>query len=236
MGDESVVGDQDYFLRGWQTYRQVLDLNYMSHREVYDLLHRVLVAEAPARFRFLDIACGDAAATVTALRGTDVGSYAGIDISRQALAIARDELAALSCPVTLVEGDLRPALAGWRDPVDVAWIGQSLHHFQPEGKLEVMRQVHRLLGPGGLFLIWEPTTLPGEDRHGWAARIEAAWRPIWTAGIGAEAFTTMIDHTRASDYPETAADWVSLGREAGFGSGRELLTAPEFARVYCFRD
>ena len=28
------VGDQSYFLKSWRTYRKVLDLNYMFHREV----------------------------------------------------------------------------------------------------------------------------------------------------------------------------------------------------------
>jgi SAM-dependent methyltransferase len=91
-GTASEVGDQSYFLKGWRTYRKYLELNYMQHREVYALLHDVLVAEAPPRFRFLDVACGDAAATVTALVGTDVASYTGIDISRAALDLAPAEL------------------------------------------------------------------------------------------------------------------------------------------------
>ena len=162
------LGDQSWFLKGWRTYRKFLDLNYMNHREVYGFLRGVLLAEAPPGFRFLDVACGDAAASVTALAGTGIGSYTGIDISRPALDLARAELAVLPCPVELIEQDFASALAGWSDPVDVVWIGQSLHHLSPEGKRAVARDVRRILAPGGLFLIWEPTTLPGEDRDGWA--------------------------------------------------------------------
>ena len=195
------VGDQSYFLKSWRTYRKFLDLNYMSHREVYAALREVLVAEAPPRFRFLDVACGDAAASVTALNGTDVGSYAGIDISRPALEIARRELAVLDCPVALIEQDFVTALAGWSDPVDVVWIGQSLHHLPPDGKRAVARDVRRILAPGGLFLIWEPTTLPGEDRAGWIERLDARSRSHWP-DLDAEERHTVVEHSRSSDHPE----------------------------------
>ena len=62
------LGDQSWFLEGWRTYRKFLDLNYMFHREVYACLHGVLLTEARRGFRFLDVACGDAAASATALR------------------------------------------------------------------------------------------------------------------------------------------------------------------------
>jgi hypothetical protein len=42
------------------TYRTIVDNDYMSHREVYGELHRILVDEVTWPFCFLDIACGDA--------------------------------------------------------------------------------------------------------------------------------------------------------------------------------
>ena len=53
-----------FFQEQWQLYRKFVDNNYFYHREVYGQLHRVLVDEAAQPFRFLDIACGDARATV----------------------------------------------------------------------------------------------------------------------------------------------------------------------------
>src|SRR5271169_78412 len=55
------------FQQQWQLYRKFVDNNYFYHREVYGQLHRILVDEAVQPFRFLDIACGDARATVDAL-------------------------------------------------------------------------------------------------------------------------------------------------------------------------
>ena len=38
--------------------------------------------------------------------------------------------------------------------VDVAWIGQSLHHLLAPAKVALMRRVRAVLGDRGLFLIW----------------------------------------------------------------------------------
>ena len=56
------------FRQQWQLYRKLVDNNYLFHREAYARLHQILVDEAVQPFRFLDIACGDASATVEALR------------------------------------------------------------------------------------------------------------------------------------------------------------------------
>jgi len=226
------TSDQDYFLTGWRIYRKVLDLNYMGHHEVYATLGEAL-SDAPSGFAFLDIACGDAAGTARALAGSDVGSYAGIDISRPALDIAARELAGLDCPVSLIERDLHEALAEWSDPVDVAWLGQSLHHFQPEEKRDVLRSLRQVLAPGGVFMLWEPTLLPDEDRHGWLGRL-AARREHWPE-VADDEWKVMYDHCSASDFPETDADWLAMGHGAGFSGGRVVFTAPAFInRVYRF--
>ena len=126
----------------------------------------------------------------------------------------------------MIERDLREALAEWRDPVDVAWLGQSLHHFQPEEKRAVLRAVRRALAPGGTFMLWEPTLLPGEDRHGWLGRL-AARRLHWPA-LDDEEWRVMYDHCASSDFPETEADWLAMAHRAGFRKGRAVFTAPAF--------
>jgi SAM-dependent methyltransferase len=85
----------------WQLYRKFVDNNYFYHREVYGQLHRILVDEVVQPFRFLDIACGDARATVETLRGMRVAHYYGIDLSQAALELASKALKLLGCPVTL---------------------------------------------------------------------------------------------------------------------------------------
>jgi Methyltransferase domain len=218
----------------WATYRKVIDNNYMFHREVSEQLRGILIDEAPKPFRFLDIACGDATAIVGALRGTAVSQYFGIDVSGAALELARQALVVLPCPVRLERRDLIAALAGWREPFDVAWIGQSLHHFSAPQKLDVMRAIRRIVGRNGMFLIWEPTSLDREDRAGWLDRFEQS-RRLWPE-LDSEEWDAMVAHARAADFPETALRWQGLAKEAGFANAHELFVAPpKLSRIYCFR-
>ena len=235
-GNADLAGDAlGLFRKQWEVYRKVVDHNYMQHREVYARLHEMLVAEAVQPFRFIDIACGDASASVGALLGTRVERYHGIDLSGPALDLARAALRRLDCPVTLEERDFAVALRERTETAHVAWLGQSLHHLSTGGKLAVMRDIRRLLDGGGLFLLWEPTRFDGEDRDTWFHRMETRCRPWWTALTPAE-WDAMATHTRIADFPETVSGWLGLGHDAGFHDGIELMRAPsDLGRVYRFR-
>ncbi|TIU53806.1 MAG: class I SAM-dependent methyltransferase, partial [Mesorhizobium sp.] len=91
------TGSQDMFNRELDTYRRIVDANLMFHREVYRLLRDVLTELAPASFRFLDVACGDAGASAATLRTTTIGNYVGIDLSEASLRLAARELDILPC-------------------------------------------------------------------------------------------------------------------------------------------
>jgi SAM-dependent methyltransferase len=77
----AMPSNQELFEKGLATYRRVEAANYMAHREVYELLHDVLVAEAPESFVFADLGCGTATGSAKALAGTKIGRYVGVDIS-----------------------------------------------------------------------------------------------------------------------------------------------------------
>jgi SAM-dependent methyltransferase len=223
-----------FFQQQWQIYRKFVDNNYFYHREVYFQLHRILVDEAVWPFRFLDIACGDARATVDALKGTRVAHYHGIDLSQAALDLASKALAALACPVKLQHRDFVEALRDRPEPVDVAWIGLSLHHLLAPAKLTLMREIRGVVGDRGLFLIYEPASPDAEDRDAWFLRWERQNQPLWTA-LTPEEYEAMTAHVRAYDFPETTSRWHSLGHEAGFDKVRELFVSPtDLFRMYCF--
>jgi SAM-dependent methyltransferase len=227
--------NQELFAKGLATYQKVVAANYMAHREVYGKLHDVLLNEAPRGFVFADLGCGTAMGSAVAAAGTSVGRYVGVDISEPSLDVARLELVTLSCPVELRCQNFVEAIEGWIGPLDVVWIGQSLHHLPADGKRAFMRTVKDRLSGGGLFLIWEPTCLEGEDREGWMERFRNL-RPQWSA-VSDEEFNAFDSHHRASDHAETASTWKAMGREAGFDQADELLTVPnQLARVYRFRS
>jgi hypothetical protein len=151
----------------------MVDHNYLFHREVSGCLRRILVDEVPQPFRFVDVGCGDATEIVGALRCTRIARYHGIDLSRAALDLAAQALAALDCPVTLEQRDFVEALGEGAEPADVVWIGLSLHHLMTPAKLAVMLAIHGLVG-GALA---PPRHRPSRgqrvqrslsDRYGWS--------------------------------------------------------------------
>lgn len=221
------------FQQDWKLYRKMVDNNFLFHREAYGQLHRVLNDGVARPFRFVDIACGDASASAGALEGTRISHYHGIDFSAAALDIASKTLKVLDCPVTLEQRDFLEAIVEWKQVVDVAWIGLSLHHLLTPEKLAFMRNVRKILAPGGMFLIYENTSPDGEDRVHWLQRWDLQ-KPFWTA-YSEEEWNAMAAHVHAADFPETDASWHRLGREAGFASVKEVFATPtDLFRMYCF--
>jgi SAM-dependent methyltransferase len=205
----------------------------MAHEQVYSVLHDVLLREAKNGFVFADLACGAAPFSAVALAGAGVARYIGVDISEPSLNVAKDALSSLACPVELRCQDFVAAIETWEGPLDVVWIGQSLHHLRASEKRIFMRKVERLLPRDGLFVIWEPTCLEGEDREGWTERFRQI-RPQWPA-LSDEEFAAFESHLPA-DHAETAATWRGMAREAGFEQADELFTVPnQLSRVYRFR-
>jgi SAM-dependent methyltransferase len=222
---------QAVFQQEWRIYRTLVDENYLFHREAYACLHRILVEEIGRPFRFLDIACGDATASMEALTGTAITHYHGIDLSAAALELARSSLARLDCPVTLEHADYVETLRDWPEPADVVWIGLSLHHLRTAEKLEILRAIRNILPKDGHLFIYEAASPDGEDREGWLRRWDDQ-KPLWTA-YAPDEWATITAHVHAADYPETASRWVSLAQEAGFAVAREAFVAPsDLIRLY----
>jgi hypothetical protein len=70
------------FQQQWATYGKLVASDCLSQREVSGILHDTLNEVFKQPFSFLDIACGDASMMKTALRGTKVRHYHGIDLSQ----------------------------------------------------------------------------------------------------------------------------------------------------------
>jgi SAM-dependent methyltransferase len=230
----TVTSDQELFATGLATYQKVVAANYMAHEQVYNVLHEVLLRKAKDGFVFADLACGTAPFSAVALARAGVARYIGIDISEPSLNVAKDALSSLTCSIELRCQDFVAAIETWQGPLDVVRIGQSLYHLLASEKRAFMRKVEGLLPRDGLFVIWEPTCLEGEDRDRWMERFRQM-RPQWPAMSDVE-FAAFESHQRASDYAETAATWKGMAREAGFEQADELfISKQQLARVYLFR-
>ena len=222
------------FERQWTIYQAFVDNDYVATVGAYGTLHRLLKKAFDRPFAFLDLACGDARGSISALQGTAVAHYHGVDLAPPALERAAHNLEALDCEIELEHGDFIEAIHKRPEPADVVWIGMSLHHLTTPDKLELMRAIRRMIRADGLFLIHEPTCVDGEDRAGYLDRFEAVARSQFTA-LTSEELDAVIAHVRSSDYPETAASWEKLGRDAGFANAETVFTGSRnFTRTFCF--
>lgn len=224
---------QEIFHQQWRIYRTLVDNNYLCHREASAYLRQILLDEMPRPFHFLDLACGDGAEIVEVLQGTPIARYHGVDLSRAALDLAEQHLAALDCPVLLEQRDFVDAVTTRPEPADIVWIGQSLHHFRTSDKLRVMRAIRAIIGDQGMLMVYEPSLPDGECRDDWMRRWDAQ-RTVWTA-YSAVDWEVMSAHVHAADYPETTSQWHELGNAAGFATTREVFVAPsDLFRMYRF--
>ena len=225
---------QELFTQEWQIYRKMVDNDYLFHAGAYHCLRQLLIEMVDRPFFFLDIACGDASMSVKALEGTKVAGYHGIDISKQALDIAKRNLSTLGCPIELEQRNFVEALDVWQERLDVVWIGLSLHHLRAPGKLEIMQRVRELISVEGCLLVYENASPDGESREKWLERWDAQ-KSIWTAYTLAE-WDYVTAHVHAADFPETEADWHNLGTQAGFRSTQVVFVSPSnLFRLYAFR-
>ena len=222
------------FRSQWAMYRRQVEANYAHHREAYGTLRHLLLDEVDRPFWFLDLACGDAKESVSALTGTRIKHYHGVDLSAQAIEMAEQNLEALDCEVDLDQTDFVEAIRNRPDPADVVWFGLSLHHLKAPDKLELIREIHEAMAKNGRFIIFEPVMRERESREAWYDRIEEIIRTRWTA-LSTDEHDMLVQHIRQCDMPETLSGWQALGLEAGFRKARLLFQTPDdLVAVICF--
>ena len=117
---------------------------------------------------------------------------------------------------------------------DAAWCGLSIHHLSRDDKLRLMKAIRGATGAGGMFLLYEPTRRDDEDRAAFLERFSRTNKPLWKTLTPAE-WDQIWQHVTSSDFPETAAVWCELGREAGFVQARQVFVDPtDFFRLFRF--
>jgi len=222
------------FQQQWDTYRKVVEGDYLAHREVGAILRATLNEVFPSPFCFLDIACGDASMMQAALRGTQVRHYHGIDLSQAALELAAANLAEVPCEVDLDHRDFVEAMMRRPEHADAAWCSLSIHHLSTDDKLRLMQAIRGAVGARGIFLLYEPTRLVDEDRPAFLDRFRRTNKPLWSVLTPAE-WDQIWHHVATCDFPETAAVWCGLGRQAGFAEARQVFVDPtDFFRLFRF--
>jgi SAM-dependent methyltransferase len=195
QGAKTIPGNAaSAFVDSWQTYQKVVAANHMFHREIATHLSQLLKARFGARpISFLDLGCGDAATLAPGLVPRPLRLYRGIDLSETALALARKNLAALSCPVELAHSDIVAALSSETRVYDVIYSGFAVHHLPLENKAEVFRQAARCLEEGGVVLLVDVVREEGESLGLYHSRYCGWLRKTFTA-LDASELNLVCDH------------------------------------------
>jgi 2-polyprenyl-3-methyl-5-hydroxy-6-metoxy-1,4-benzoquinol methylase len=222
------------FQQQWGTYRKLVEGDCLAQRAVSAILRQTLSKVFTEPFSFLDIACGDASMMKAAIEGTNVRHYHGIDLSQSALELAAANLRNMPFAVDLDHRDFVEAMLRRPEHADAAWCSLSIHHLSTNDKLRLMKAIHGAVGVNGIFLLYEPTCRVGEDRAAFLDRFLRINKPLWTVLTPAE-WDQIWHHVTTCDFPESAAVWCELGREAGFAQARPIYADPtDFFQLFRF--
>ena len=220
-------GEVEIFVAQQAIYRRVVEADYMSHCAFFGLLHDLLKAKS-ASFSLLDLACGDAACSVGALRGTNVSDYTAVDLSEPALSVASGNARSLGCATQVVHQDFQEYVNAVSRLWDIVFIGFSFHHLDGKAKAAFAPRIRRVLGVDGEWIFFEPMLHGSETREEfldrWKASLEQDWREFTP-----KEKATIWEHVSQYDFPENLETFERIVLEGGFRRFQHLYSDP-----FCF--
>lgn len=202
------------FFHVWDTYAKVVAANYMFHREIGEAIQAALDARFDGRpVSVIDLGCGDAATFAPLLEGRPLKSYRGADLSEAALALAKENLSRLGCPVELDHTDMMSELEE-APPADVINVSFALHHLTTEQKAEFLRLASKKLAPGGVLLLTDVMREEGQSLADYLSTYTGWLRGTMVTLSGSEK-DAICDHILNNDLPETASVLRAQATDAG---------------------
>lgn len=222
------------FFDQWHLYQQIVEQNYMAHREIQSALRDFVTTHLDHAFILLDLGCGDASMMARVLRDTPIQRYVGVDLSPVALEQAAQNLASSSCTVELIESDFSDYLQDCEQAqFDVVFTSFALHHLFLDEKRAFLNQCHTALKPGGYLLLCDVFRRPNETRDEYLQAYCGQCRKNWTH-IPQETLHKALEHIQTCDFPETYETMATLAKEAGFmGTVKPLfIDASSFHCLY----
>jgi SAM-dependent methyltransferase len=212
----------DSFFDLWQTYQKVVAADYMFHREIGADVRRVLRAQFDRQpFSFLDLGCGDAATLTPVLEGLTLQRYKGVDLSETALALATENLAAFSCPVEFIHGDISTALTEDTASYDVIYSSYALHHFPTDEKAEFFRRAVQHLDEAGLLVLVDVMREEDESLQAYYLHYCDWLRSSWNS-LDAHEMDFVCNHLVNNDLPEPPTVLQAQALAAGLGKTRQV--------------
>jgi cyclopropane fatty-acyl-phospholipid synthase-like methyltransferase len=221
------------FFKAWSTYDQVLENNYMFHRELYqDVQHLLGNRYAEKPFTLLDLGCGSALHLAIALSNCSIKRYVGYDLSEIAIVHAKNKLSRLGCPVELHQSDLLEGLRGNREQFDLIFSSFALHHLSSVEKQDLFQLAYERLKKNGFLLLIDVMREEDEDLQLYLERYTSWLRSEWKS-IQQKGLTAICDHIRNYDFPEMVSGLCEMSIQTGFSEHYELSRF-RWHRTWCF--
>lgn len=211
------------FRTSWSLYDTVTEHNYMSHREIYALVDRVLEeVTRSGPYSILDLGCGNARFLAPCLKAHSPYRYEGVDLSPVALEEARSYLAGIP-HVTLKNDDMLRSVvdAASRPGFDIIFTGFAVHHLDASSKQELFRACSQSLTQGGRFLMVDVLRKEGETREQYMERYLNIVGNHWTA-LALEQREEIRQHVAVYDFPATLAELNHMAGAVGLAPAHPL--------------
>lgn len=203
------------FTQSWSLYDLITAYNYMFHQEIYDGVQKLLgLRQDVARYRLMDLGCGNARFLAPCLLKYPPSYYEGVDLSETALAEAKTYLAPLTCPVKLTHNDLLTSIESTQDQWDIIFSGFAVHHLPPEDKTRFFTAVGRSLSKQGWLILVDVVREEHQDRETYLNRYLQFMRETWTK-VPPEQLEEACAHVHDHDYPETFSTLQHMAIAAG---------------------
>ena len=230
---------RNFFDDKWHLYQKVLINNYMNHQESYQVIKSLFENSKVSNFKLLDLGCGDSSYISKTLQNIEVSSYIGLDISKTAIQIARQNTSLLSCERSFIEGDLLstlPLLNSSSHNVqqyDFILSSFAFHHFNSDLKDKLFSQIVNLLAPSGKFILVDFLRDEEETRESYISRYLRLVKQDWKELSNSEV-DLLTEHMMSSDYPETKTTLTSLALKNRFKKVEFLCNKQDMTQICCF--
>ncbi|WP_425397652.1 class I SAM-dependent methyltransferase [Aeoliella sp.] len=218
---------------GWSLYDCVVNNNYMLHEELIEA-----VAPHAARYgeplRVLDLGCGDGYMAAGVLKGANVESYRGVDLSESGLKRAAERLAPIAARVEVHEGSIRAAVReSIEPPPNFLLASFSLHHYRVTELGPLIADCQRLIAAGGLFVWIDARRGHGESREEYLRRFHEVLLPTWSE-LSEDQMQEVRQHMNDEDFPASDDEKLALAKSAGFDEP-DVLYADDYFSAHLFR-
>jgi ubiquinone/menaquinone biosynthesis C-methylase UbiE len=211
------------FMKSWRVYQDIIEHNYMFHREISDAVRQALASYRPnEQLRILDLGCGDGSMTLPLVSADRIATYIGCDLSKPALDIAQAQIKARAISARLYCDDMLNIAHEQRDnSFDLIYSSYAIHHLNGIEKQQMVEDIARVLKPGGLFVLIDVFREPTEDRAAYMKHYMGHLRLTWTE-LSPESQALVVNHATDYDFPETPHFYEMLCQKHGFSQGYPL--------------